>query len=977
MRFARATPALVLAVFLSVASPLRAQSVVWGTVAGTVTDVAGRPLPGAVLTLSDASGATSLEAGANAEGTFRFALVSPGSYELRAEALGYRPVLARVLTVTGGEERRVALSLLEATPPVTAVDTVAPEAASGRWVAGGTRFGRAEVEAVPHRLRDVSSAAALAPHSSGDLALQGLPAAMTAWVTDGVPVPRAPHPVARTEAFARPLPPRSALAGLGVYGAAPDVEWLGSAGGLLAASTTPGPGDGWGLSGAWSGDPLWSSSELPFDAPSLTSFRGTARGGVEITPGRSGLAVGVDVFREETPLAPRAGDAVLGTLSGLDPQLIEELGAPSTERLSSYSAYLRGDVRRSETSAVFFRGLAAYSRREFAGPGPAALLWAGSPPDESIDWALAGGFTTRSGRSLDLELKAGLSGSHRTFEPAVDARPAAHLAASGHALGVLAAGAGESSRIDLVLSPVANVAAGEGMLKLGVAGTLSRHTMQSDMPQELVFSDGAALVARQGFGRSLDAPEATFTTAEAGAFAQYAFEPRAGLRMSLGARYDYERLPVSDVATSPDWLQAAGVAGDGFASGLSELSASGSLSWDPFLDGRTGVFVAASLEHGDVDPRVLHEALSQDVGATASAFWGSGLLWPAGSLPAGASTLPTLTLLGPDTRAPRSVHATVGVTQRVAAGWSVHLEGSFRRTDFLVRRRDLNLALAPRAVDAYGRAVLGTLQQDGSLVLAPGTDHRRFPAFAEVWALDPDGWSEYQAVTVGLEHSSPGRWLYVAYTRSETTDNWIGAAASSADAELSPGLPEGDAWSEGTSDFDAPDRITAAGSLDVGPVTLSAAYRYRTGHPFTPGYRVGVDANGDGSFRNDVAFVDADLVGPLLDEWPCLEGRLGDFAERNSCRGPAEHALDARVELRVGTLFGREAALVVEGLDLIESRGGILDTALLLVDPAGTLTTSPDGSAVTVPVTVNPDFGRVLYPASRGRQLRVGFRIGA
>jgi hypothetical protein len=45
------------------------------------------------------------------------------------------------------------------------------------------------------------------------------------------------------------------------------------------------------------------------------------------------------------------------------------------------------------------------------------------------------------------------------------------------------------------------------------------------------------------------------------------------------------------------------------------------------------------------------------------------------------------------------------------------------------------------------------------------------------------------------------------------------------------------------------------------------------------------------------------------------------------------------------------------------------------VDPTGTITSA--AGTVTVPVVVNPDFGRGIYPSSRGRTIRIGFRVGA
>jgi hypothetical protein len=69
--------------------------------------------------------------------------------------------------------------------------------------------------------------------------------------------------------------------------------------------------------------------------------------------------------------------------------------------------------------------------------------------------------------------------------------------------------------------------------------------------------------------------------------------------------------------------------------------------------------------------------------------------------------------------------------------------------------------------------------------------------------------------------------------------------------------------------------------------------------------------------------------------------------------------------------------VTIDGLDLIENDGGVRDEALLVVDPGGSITTSSDGSTVTIPVSVNPSFGEVVYPSTRGRTLRIGLRVGA
>src|SRR5690606_26079799 len=70
----------------------------------------------------------------------------------------------------------------------------------------------------------------------------------------------------------------------------------------------------------------------------------------------------------------------------------------------------------------------------------------------------------------------------------------------------------------------------------------------------------------------------------------------------------------------------------------------------------------------------------------------------------------------------------------------------------------------------------------------------------------------------------------------------------------------------------------------------------------------------------------------------CLRDHAGDFAVRIRCRGPGRHALDARVGVGLGGLAGWPLSVYVEGLDLHETEDGLIDEALLLVDPDRPLT---------------------------------------
>src|SRR5690606_30255587 len=71
-------------------------------------------------------------------------------------------------------------------------------------------------------------------------------------------------------------------------------------------------------------------------------------------------------------------------------------------------------------------------------------------------------------------------------------------------------------------------------------------------------------------------------------------------------------------------------------------------------------------------------------------------------------------------------------------------------------------------------------------------------------------------------------------------------------------------WADGRSDFDVPHRLAVGAELRLpilAGVSIAGVYRYQSGYPFTPGFRDGVDMNGDGSGRNDPAFVDNAIPG--------------------------------------------------------------------------------------------------------------------
>jgi hypothetical protein len=100
------------------ATPLPAQSIVNGTVRGTIKDSTGRPLGNVRVALTDKISGFTHAALTPRAGTFVFQFVPPGEYDLLAERLGFLPVELRGVTVVGAGDAEVDVVFLAVEPPV-------------------------------------------------------------------------------------------------------------------------------------------------------------------------------------------------------------------------------------------------------------------------------------------------------------------------------------------------------------------------------------------------------------------------------------------------------------------------------------------------------------------------------------------------------------------------------------------------------------------------------------------------------------------------------------------------------------------------------------------------------------------------------------------------------------------------------------------------------------------------------------------
>jgi hypothetical protein len=689
-----------------------------------------------------------------------------------------------------------------------------------------------------------------------------------------------------------------------------------------------------------------------------------------------------------SPSLPQSVVEDLAGAGGLSADRLRVLGEPSFDELNSLSALARLDFQASEAARIGVR--VSGGRHEALSTSiPGGGIAHGQVlPGSATEVSAVTEAVWRISPRIEFEVRAGVSFGSLEVPDAVaesaglDELASSYLLSEGVGLGLQPGLDGSFSKSEFFASPVLQFEEGANRVKVGAALRHTKHDYEHIVGSRgsYLFSSAADFLQRNGaFTHAVaSADNQSFSTSEFGAFVQYIWTPSRTIELLAGMRADYETIPVAnDSLDDGGWGVLSGVARVPQYRGAQKLGGVLGIQWDPQGDGSTVIRGSASVRNGRIDPAVFGEYLTLDGFAH--------VVRQTGQLPAspGAPTDSSprlLALLGPELTAPRTFEAVAEASRRVSSGTRISISATFRRTDFLIRRTDLNRVPEAIRTTEDGRPVFGELQKLGSNVYAaPGTN-RRFPTFDFVWALNTDGWSNYKGVTVAVDHNLGTEWnLFSSYTLSRTRDNWFGASHLHPEAALVPipSDPKTDSWDEGVSDFDTPHRATVGFSWSpeiLSGLRLTPVYRFSSGLPFTPMVRPGADLNGDGSIYNDVAVVPSrQALGSLASDWSCLESQSGSLASRNSCRGPSRHELDVAVEFNLFRLGGSSLSLVVEGLNLTDSKSGLLDSSL--VQPVANAPIVTSTTTVSIPLEVNSGFGNLLVPTNAGRTLRATLRI--
>lgn len=998
---------IALALFL-IPSTGRAQSLVAGSLRGQVRDSTGGGIIDPVLTITNRTAGYSYTLRGDRRGRFSVALVVPGTYDVVAEQVGFQPVRRHGVVVRPGEETWVDFVLLRRPPPINTVTEIPEPARSplsnGRWVGQELEGPALEAQDARQNVTDLSHdlSGVVEPQDGRlgyALAAGGLPQNYSRFFVDGLDEAFLRHPGAPGEPAAAPLFPRNALMNVLALDNGFDLEWEGAAGSLLSAQTRVG------------------SSRLTF-RPYLTLASSGLGGETEHNPGDSSATsfqagavlsgalvrdtaqflIGFNFESLELP-TPYPWERDSTTFNGSPVSLRDTLAgiaadsfganptpfiAPTVRSYRGGNVFGRLDWRLGAQSALFARFGFARFKEQNPQLDQSLVSGAGSRL-ESRDLSGAIGVTTSWSRAAN-EVRVGLHLAKRDWISSNV--PTTWLVAEGAAIGNSPLVPALFDQRGFDINETFQASLGRHRVKVGGGLTFSKWKQTYAYGRQGIFRFGDLDAFGNGLGDFfvLEGPASVdLSTTDLELFLQDTWSINESFLLQGGIRYDKQKLPGDEISLNTDWLNATGIGYETSPSDGNNLAPRFGFVWDVQNRAEWVVRGGGGLYFSRTDLALFSEAALFDGAVTARRGQGSFGAWPALPDETAAPVVgPRLTLFDDEYQNPKTAKWDLALSHAFPGRITMELAGTYHHTDYLPRRVDLNRPAAALGQTSEGRPTYGSLVKQGGMISAAPNSNRQFTGFDLVSGIVSSGFSDYYAVTATIERRSErGLGFRAAYTYSRTNDNWLLGPSGDPTDQLSP-FPEEAAgsgeWADGRSDLDIPHRVSILADYTFpgrSGFSIGVRYRYRSGLPFTPGFRPGVDMNGDGSGNNDPAFLDASLPGAteLFDQHECLSNQAGGFAERNSCREDGVHALDLRVSLGIPMkMMGGGLRLVVDAFNLVSSDAGIVDRAVYLVDPTQPLATGP-GGAVVVPLLANPDFGKLLARRGLPRIVRFGLKV--
>jgi hypothetical protein len=172
--------------------PAAAQSLTSGDVSGTVTDPTGAVVPNASLTLKNNDSGTAQTRTTNAQGSYRFSLLAPGTYTISVSATGFQGTQKQI-TITVGQNATANIQLSLGSASQTVEVSAAGGVVQTENADVSTTFSQDQVALVPNPGNDLSYIVQTAPGAVmntqagyGNSSTYGLPATSNLFTVNGM-----------------------------------------------------------------------------------------------------------------------------------------------------------------------------------------------------------------------------------------------------------------------------------------------------------------------------------------------------------------------------------------------------------------------------------------------------------------------------------------------------------------------------------------------------------------------------------------------------------------------------------------------------------------------------------------------------------------------------------------------------------------------------------------------------------------------
>jgi hypothetical protein len=169
------------------------QSIISGDITGTVTDPSGATVPDASVTLTNESTNASQGTTTNAQGSYRFAFVPPGSYKIGVSASGFQKQTRSGIVVTAGQPTTVSMQLAVAGASASVTVEAAGALVQSQNADVATNYNAGMIANLPNPGGDITYFAQTAPGvvmntdgGNGNFSAQGMPGTSNLFTINGM-----------------------------------------------------------------------------------------------------------------------------------------------------------------------------------------------------------------------------------------------------------------------------------------------------------------------------------------------------------------------------------------------------------------------------------------------------------------------------------------------------------------------------------------------------------------------------------------------------------------------------------------------------------------------------------------------------------------------------------------------------------------------------------------------------------------------